>query len=156
MLWKGDVCLKYRIVSVIPSLLETGCQLKSHDSAYCRVTLCSCVSIGWREWKKKGNKIKQISFCLLSTGSVSGWMTVTTYIPLWINGCASPPQNKRKPEELIIEMKSLCCQISCTAPRAEVWNVMALIEPQMQRLGLHVTVCPRGAPVAPARVYVHC
>lgn len=68
MLWKGDVCLKYRIVSVIPSLLETGCQLKSHDSAYRRVTLCSCVSIGWRESEKKGNKIKQMSFCLLSRG----------------------------------------------------------------------------------------
>lgn len=76
-----------------------------------------------------------MSFCLLSTCSVYGWMTMTAYVPLWINGCASAPQNKRKLEELISEMKSLCCQISRAAPRVEVWNATALVEPWMWRLG---------------------
>lgn len=121
------------------------------------VRLCSYFTIGRRHAKKKRrNKITQMSFCLLSACPVSGWMTMTTHIPLCINGCASVLWNKRKPEKLISEMKrSLCCQISRAAPRGEVWNGMALVEPWMWRLDRHVTICPSGVPAAKARVSPH-
>ncbi len=82
-----------------------------------------------RAWKKE-NKINLTSFRLLSTCSVSSWMTMTRHplttihIPLWINEYVSTLQNKRQVEELIQWNKSLHRQISHKALllRYEIWQ----------------------------------
>jgi len=76
------------------------------------------------------------SFCLLSTCSVSGWMTmtrhplITIYIPLWINEDVSALQNKKENGGInSMEWNSCLARLGCAA---KVWNEMwqRLLEPR--------------------------
>lgn len=87
-----------------------------------------------RAWKKE-NKINLTSFCLLSTCSVSSWMTMTRHpltticIPLWINEYVNTLQNKRQIEELIQWNEKPVLPDKPQGLAAEVLNMTAFGEP---------------------------
>lgn len=109
----------------MPVLLETWCELK---------TMIGCVAESFCAHilqldgcSKKGKQINLTTFCLFSTCSVSGWVTMTRHPlttihnPLWINEYVSTLQNECKWGNSVNGMKSLHCQISHKAllPRYE-------------------------------------